>query len=286
MSIHLGRWDSTTSTSTIMGWDQLIGQPSGYTRHYLSINGNWDGGFTKWSLERNRIPIYGIHSWTENRQPIPWADVADGRYDAITRTHAGNLRDLMISTGATCKAFIGWHHEPENEENGKVSGDIDGTCGTPAEAKAAGERFLRLVAEEMGDKVRIGATLMKGSYSNGKWVNWMPQNAWWMGVDGYSHGSAKETFANLFTPSHQAAVSSGRKLIIQEVGAEEVAGLPSFKASFFNDARYTLKDWTECRGIEYSNVQAKGDYRVDTSTQALDAFRAWAQDSYYVGEWT
>lgn len=284
--MRLGRWDSTSNQSTIHAQDILCGAPSGYTRHYLSLEDNWSGGFTQFSLERNRIPVFSIHSWDNNKNGVPWAEVADGVWDNEITLHASDLLALMNASAARIRAWVGWHHEPENEEDGKTSGDISGTCGTRAECKGAGTRFLGIVQGVMGDKVRIGQTLMKGSYTSGRYTDWLPGNAWWCGVDGYSHGNSTETFANIFTPAYNAAVASGRKLLIQEMGVEEIPTDPAFKARFFSDARSTLKTWGACAGAIYSNVQAKGDYTVNSTPQSLAAFQAWAQDPNYRGDWT
>lgn len=292
MTARLGRFEfpnrGESPQDACVRYDQIAQAPSATTRHYLGITQSMAGSFTQWSLEHNRVPVIAQHSWSEQpRHAIAWADVADGRFDGQIQSDATELLSLIEATGATVPAWVGWHHEPENEENGKTSGDLPAGehCGTAAECKAAGERYLGLVKAALGDKVRVGQTLMAGSYKSGRYKDWLPANAWWAGVDGYSHGNAKETFGAIFDASHAAATSGGYRLMIQEIGAEEIAGT-SFKANFMAEARATIKGWSECRVVEWSNVQAKGDYTIDSSPESLSAFRAWAADSYYRGTWT
>lgn len=291
MSIHLGRFEfprrDESPMETIAYWDNLIGQPSGTHRHYLSITGSWAGSFSQWGFEHNRIGVYSIEPRDENKNPLKWVDVANGKFDSHIESSATELLSLMEASGCTVPAYTGWHHEPENEEVGK--GTEWGVCGTRDECKAAGERFLGIVQRVMGARCRIGQTLMAGSYASGRYTQWLPSNCWWVGVDAYSHGNELETFGKIVTPAHVAAMNTGRKLVIQELGAEEVQGDSMFKANFFHDARNLIKTWKECRIAEYSNVVAKGDYTVNssgTSPQALTAFKLWASDPYYKGAWT
>lgn len=289
MAVRLGRFEfpqgQENPPDACARYDAIIGAPSGFTRHYLSMQDNWSGSFTKWSLENDRIPIIAVHAWTNNRTPIKWSAVTAGTYDSAIKLHANDLLKLMVDVNTHVPVYLNFHHEPENEENGQISGDINGTCGLRADYKKAAARFNSLVVGVLGKRVRTGTTLMKGSYENGEWNQWIPTTSRWFGVDGYSHGSVKETFDSIYTSAHDAATLAGKSLLIQEMGCAEVSGT-DFKAQFFRDARATFKTWPELRGVCYSNVSAKEDYRVDTSPAALAAFQAWAQDNYFQGTWT
>lgn len=289
MTIRLGRWEFPNRgegpQDAALRYDKVVGFPSGTHRHYLPIQQNWDGSWSKWGFQHNRVGVYSIDARDLEKVAMPWADIANGRYDNVIRERAQNLLALMVSTGTTARAYIGFHHEPENEEVG--NGAEFGVCGTASEYKAAGERFLGIVDNVMGDRCRIGATLMAGSYSGGHGGHkaWQPNNSWWYGVDGYAHGNPKETFGSIFTPAHSAAVADGRRLVIQETGAPEITGT-NFKPQFFHDARTIPKSWSECKLIQYSNVQAKSAYYVDTTRTSLAAFQEWAGDLFYRGDWT
>ena len=286
MSVVLGRYDSTNSSSDILKIDAAL-EPSGTTRHYLSLFDNWDGSFTMFSLARGRVPNIAVHSWTDTpRHRILWRDVTAGKYDDDILGHAMAYKAIP---GRTVPAYLVFHHEPENEEDGKVSGDLPAgeTCGTKQEFKDAFEHFRALVRTVLdGTDALIGCTLMAGSFRSGRWRDWVPQKYQFLGVDGYSHGSAKETFSYCTWAAHDAAVEANKKLFIEEIGCEEVPTEPSFKADFFADIRSMTKSWTELLGIQYSNTVAKGDYRIMTSDASTGAWKALAQDPYFVGNWT
>lgn len=287
MTVRLGRWDSTSDQGVIHDADVIAGSPSGFTRHYLDLQDNWTGGFTQFSFDRERIPVIAVHSWKADRTPVQWAAVADGTWDTEITTHAQDFADLP---GRTVPAYFVFHHEPENEENNRISGDITGTCGTHTEFRAAATHFQDLIRAVMPSftDCRIGVTLMAGTYTGGHggldaWTQGV--DCWFYGVDAYNHGSTKETFSAITKPAHDAATVAGKKLFIQEIGCEEIPGT-QFKAEFFKDMRTVSKTWPELVGIEYSNVKAKGDYRIDTSPKALAAFKALGQDPYFDGSWT
>lgn len=287
MSVRLGRWDSTSTPSEIAKADILAGAPSGFARHYLAINGNWDGGFTQWAYDHARINVYSIHSWTgsKDRTAVPWVDITAGRFDAAILASARGLKDIP---NRTVPAYIVFHHEPENEEDGKVSGDLPAgqTCGTRQEFAKAADHFRFVIRQVLAPSDALfGVTFMAGTYRSGRWREWVPDKYQFLGIDGYSHGNPKETASYIHAPAHQAAVEAARSLFIQETGCEEIEGT-RFKAGFFDELRQLGREWPELIGIEYSNVQAKGDYQIDTTPESLSAFRAWSADPYYTGSWT
>jgi len=286
VSVVLGRYDSSASTSTIAHWDAVCGAPSGTTRHYLSIQDNWDGSFTKFSYSNDRVPIIAVHSWTDNpRHGIAWQDVADGAWDTTILSHAQALKALP---GRNVPAYLVFHHEPENEEDGHVSGDLPAgeTCGTRDQFKAAFEHFRALVRTVLDPTdALIGCTLMAGSFRSGRWADWVPSRYQFLGVDGYSRGDPKSTFAYCCAAAHDAAVATTKKLLIEEVGCSEIIGT-NFKADFITEIRDTCKTWPELLAISYSNTVAKEDYTLDTSGASLAAWQAMAGDASYIGPWT
>lgn len=287
MTTRFGRFEFPEGTQspieTITDWDNRIGFPSGTHRHYLPIQGSWSGTFSMWGFARNRAGVYSIEPRTpDTKKAQLWTDVTAGKFDADIRT---NAEDLLVAMGdSIARAWVGFHHEPENEEVGK--GYEWGICGTRAQCKAAAEHFLRIVKDVMGDRCRIGQTLMAGSYASGRADEWLTDICEWVGIDGYNKGTTGDTFAKLMTPAHYYATQHGKKLVIQEMGVTEKNVGPNYKADWFNDARALLKTWPECRIVQYSNVVAKEVYLVDSSTTALNAFKAWAGDPYFRGSWT
>lgn len=287
MALKLGRWDGTTDVAKIRAIDDVLGN-SGFTRHYLPVGQNWDGGSTQFSYETNRIPCIVCHSWTTKRVPIPWLDIYHGLHDDEILASATGLRDL---SGRNVPAYIVFHHEPENEDvaNPNPSGDIDGKCGTRDEFKLAAEHFRTVIREVLTTADALfGVTLMAGSYRSGRWREWVPAHYQFLGVDGYSHGTLNkkgegETFSSIILPAHNAAVEKGKKLFIEEIGVAEVPTQPTFKPQFFRDMRVEAKEMPELLGIEYSNVDAKADYRIRSSPASEAAYLELANDPYFIG---
>lgn len=289
----LGRWDGSTAQSRIDAADALIGQPSGCVRQYLDLTQSYTGGYIQFAFENNRTPIIAVHSWTpQPRHAIPWRDVANGVYDEVI---LGNAQQFKAMGGRGVPAYIVFHHEPENEEDGKVSGDLPPgeTCGSRQDFKDAFDHFRRICRQVLTPADAIfGCTLMAGRYRSGDWTSWVPPVYAFLGIDGYSHGNVNrngvntETFDSIFTPAHNAAQTAGKSLVIEEVGVAETPSIPSFKADFITDMRFTAKTWPELLAICYSNLDAKEDYSLDTSSGALNAFKAMAADSAYQGAWT
>lgn len=290
---RLGRWDeSGDPDSWIKSRDTLTGGKSGYTRSYLDVDDDWDGSLVRWGFQHDRIPVIAWHAWTRARNAIQWAAIAAGDHDGAIRRAANSLKSLG---GRGVPAYIIFHHEPENEENGKTSGDISGHCGTRAEFKQAAAHFFQVVRSIIPNQsdALMGITLMAGSYkgTSPTYSQWTPPTYELLGIDGYSKGSTADTFNVIVGGAHTAATKVGKSLFIQEIGCKEIPGTtPAFKPQFFNDMRTKAKEWTNLKGICYSNVVAKADYRIDTTTASLNAYKVMSGDAYFksdqYGTWT
>ena len=100
-------------------------------------------------------PYISIHAFLDSkgRNPLSWADVANGVYDADIDKRAAELLSITAKT----PVYLCFHHEMENEES---------KCGTPDEFQAAYWHFrdrienvngvpkLTWVVTYMGDTVR------------------------------------------------------------------------------------------------------------------------------------
>src|SRR5438105_10051986 len=115
--------------------------------------------------------------------------------------------------------------------------------------------------------------MMHGNYGN-SFAQWEPDRTKYdfIGVDGYNR-DASVTFSSLFTPAKKAAINRGKQLFIEETGCAENPGSSTYKENWFIAAKNTCLSWgTTLYGVNYSDVLAEADFRIDTSQLAVSGY--------------
>jgi hypothetical protein len=240
---------------------------------------------------------------------LSWNDIANGVYDA----EIDSWSDELLQIGKP--AYVCFNHEMENEEGAPPFG-----CGSPTDFMAAYWYFRRRMAVVNAvPNLTWVITYMRNTFApslkHGGPYRWWPATSPYpdvlsdhlMGVDIYNrntcHDKEWRTFMDLMNPtlrsqrkqkltaynfaSQQFGVN--RKIFIGEAGCVEGddcnGGLPhgTQKAQWYQDALTHMKSWTNLEAFCYSNVSGfrDGNYRIDTSPEALAAYQALAQDPYF-----
>lgn len=263
-----------TGTDATKRYEQQVGVPSAYTRHYVGLDQPLDGSFMVWSAGQNKTQVISIHARTGTYNAVRWRDIANGDHDDDLKKRAA---ELLTYDGF---AYLIWHHEPENDTDQVwVPGgpDQDGPSGDPADYQAAGLHVREVMRAEgvTNSRALFGQCLMAGTYGKGHGG----YDAWKLpfailAVDGYDR-SGGHSFSSLFTAAHNVAQTEHKQLFVEETGTVEKSDDANYKAHWFEDAAGCT--WPELVGVEYSNVSAKADFRIDTSAQSLSAYKSWAQ---------
>jgi hypothetical protein len=237
---------------------------------------------------------------------LPWAGIAAGDYDDEIDSWSAEL--LQIGK----PAYLVFHHEMENEEGIPPNGS-----GTPEEFMAAYWYFRRRVAVVNAvPNLTWVITFMRNTFAqplkHGGPDRWWPASSPYsdvladhlVGVDIYNrnhcHDKEWRSFLDLLNPSlhsprkqaltaYRFARRVDRKLFLGEAGCvegDDCGGtLPhgTAKAQWYQDALAQMKSWNNIEAFCYSNVSGfhDGNYRIDTSPEALAAYRALASDPYF-----
>jgi hypothetical protein len=229
--------------------------------------------------------------------PIRWADIAAGLYNAEIDSWAA---ELVTITAAT-RVYLCFHHEPEKQE---------GKCGSPADFQNAYWYFRDRIEVVNGvANLTWVATFLDVTFRGGHGG----PDVWWpgasqfglpvdqlLGVDifnrGLCHSKEWRWFDWLAVKPWQFAAQVGRPLFIGECGCVEGDAcngtLPhgTAKAEWFvggsDDvgALEYLRDygpsqgWPHLEAFCYTNVD---EYRIDTSAEAESAMRTMANDAFF-----
>jgi hypothetical protein len=216
-------------------------------------------------VDGGRTPILSWFARNKNKSLVGFRKIANGDYDSWITEQARDLR------AAGWAGYLCFHKEPEDETN-------------PTDWKDAYAR-VRQIFDNVGvTSFRWIVCLTATTYRKGTAGQWMPNARYEaVGVDGNNRYRCKNvdwrSFGQMFSPARDFARSVGRGLYVVEYGCVE--GESGRKGAWIDDAKATIKSWPEVEGVSYLHEMSDCNYRINTSTSALSAFRAMGQDSHF-----
>lgn len=296
--------------TALVHFQDLISRPVAIYRTYRSWGQPILNDTTTQILDPNQNPykpptLYiSFHAFLDSkgRNCLAWADIATGKYDA----DIDNWSNELLQIGKP--AYIAFNHEMENEEGTPPTG-----CGSPTDFVNAYVHFRNRMATVNGvPSLTWVITYMHNTFApylkHGGPERWWPTTSPYqdelVGVDIYNrnvcHSKGWRTFDDLMNPKLKSQVkqkltavnftaAKGRRLFIGESGCVEgndCGGTGQYgidKAQWYTDALARMKTWTNLEAFCHSNVWGfnDGNYRIDTSPQALAAFQSLASDPYF-----
>lgn len=262
---------SQSTKDALLALENLAGRSFATVHNRMPWQTSLVNNYSTFIAERGQVPIL---SWfTRGKVDIGWADIANGLQDDRIIAEATKLK------AAGWPAYFCFHKEPENEP----------WLGNAAQWRAAHQRVWSIFQDVGVTNATFVACFMaptfKGSFGG---INaWLPDNYDVIGVDGYNRNISGNwrTFQKIFTPAHDVATAAGRKLFVIEFGCVE--GASGQKAQWFADAQTILQGWPEVIGTSYNHEtghtgnDANKNYRVDTSTSSISAFRAMGNSAFF-----
>jgi hypothetical protein len=276
-----------SQSAGISGFESTLGRQLAITRHYLTWNISLVNSTIRWTAGAGRIPYVAWHATKKGNVAIPWASITAGTEDTWIASQAAAVRN------AGFPMYLTFHHEPEDDPGNGSAADF-----------AAAYDHVRGIFDAAGvTNVTWVVTLMATTYGGGHhgYAAWLPESFDLLGVDGYNRhpciaNLAKHpwrSFEEIFTPAHNASVSSGIPLFVGENGCVEAydcgvtTGDPAAKAQWFVDQGVTLKSWPEVKAILYSHTTCRHngypmEYRVDSSSLSLAAYTQLGLNPYFL----
>jgi hypothetical protein len=221
------------------------------------------------SVQQGRRAYLKLQSWVgdpPHRRAVPWSDVASGRWD---REIASRARSAARLRG---HHFIAFHAEAN------VQSSSQPTSGTPAEFARAFDHTRRIFEQQGAHGLIWVVVLTASAYRVGYARQWMPDGFDLIGVDGYNSVATspdkKKSFKRLFAPAAHFAHARRCDLFIGEMGCEEARDDRGYKAHWISRVPAALRDFGNVRAVVWNHSDdTHGGWRLDTSGQALHAFR-------------
>ena len=242
----------------------------------LDINHNfypWDREFPtdveRWDLDNGRIPLI---SW--NGRDAYATDIAAGKYDPMIKDRAAKVKDLGQPV------MIRWFWEMDGNKKKEF-----------AQSPAAYIDAWRHIHDTFDD---MGATNVAwvwcpnaSAFVDGEAQAYYPGDDYvdWVCADGYNwapgrSGDPWESFADIFSGFYDWASQQAKPIMIGEFGVQERA--PGEKAAWVAETADLIKTrFPRIKAVVYFNANQDYDWRMSTSAEAYQAFKALANDPFF-----
>ncbi|HWA54648.1 MAG TPA: metal-dependent hydrolase [Solirubrobacterales bacterium] len=227
--------------------------------------------------DRGAVPMIGWEPWNEADHGFRLAAIAKGHYDDYITRSAREAK----AWGGPILVRLG------QEMNGSWAPWQRGVNGT------TGPRFVAAWRHVVGIFRHVGATNVSWVWcpyvNNGKlpFMNFYPGDKWvdWLALDGFNWGepTAWQPFPKIFDTSYRALAHLARKpIMIAEIGSDESGG--SKAAWLRRTLNHQLPRLKRVKAVVWFNATDGADFRVDSSPDALAAFREGIGSPLYSGD--
>lgn len=259
-----GTWVKPGTQEAIAAQERLVGRRFAVDHQYYDW-GETPGDHERWTASQGRIPFVALGS-KRNPPDLTWAAIAAGRHDDYLRAFLSPLAELG-------RVVCSFYHEPE----------VKPALGEPADFAAAFRHFAA-VRDAVAPNVELSMVLLRGTFAGPALPHWYPGDIYVdiIGADGYNGPHDWRTFRYLFTAANDFAVSRGKLCWVAEVGCIEDPDDPTRKAGWLRRMSDTAKAWPALEAIVYFHG-GTGAWDIDSSPQALDAYRRVGCDPYFGG---
>jgi membrane-bound metal-dependent hydrolase YbcI (DUF457 family) len=226
---------------------------------------------------RGAVPMVSWEPWNEAGQGYRLSAIAHGRYDGFIRRSAREAKEW----GGPILLRFG------QEMNGSWAPWQRGVDGTTGPRFVAAWRHLVRIFRAVGATnvswvwcpyVDNGDLPFMNFYPGGKWVDWLA-------LDGFNWGApiAWQSFPKVFDRSYRKLASlSSKPIMIAETGSNEAGG---DKARWLQRSlRLQLPRLKRVRAVVWFDATDEADFRIDSSSAALAAFRDGIRAKLYSGD--
>jgi hypothetical protein len=257
-----------TSAQALSALEARVGRHFHMYRLYRALNNTTLRGGPATMMKSRGQPMYlNVTSEMGNRC-VSWHSVAAGNYNRYLHAIARQVRRYRY------RVYFSWNHE------------MQGNCktGTAADYRASYKRVRKAFkAEHVTNAVWVWvAAAGNFNHDPAKAAKFLPRKVDLIGVDGYNRSGEWRSVKEIFAAAHHFAVNHGHRLFIGEVGCAEDPSDSTAKANWISNAFDTFKAWNVA-GVVWTNMpRSDGNYRVDSSSAALAAYKQAGETAFYM----
>ena len=278
----LGAWVKTSTSWSQQGvtdFEAMIGRKLDIDHRYYGWTHTFPSTNEHWDLANGRIPMI---TWEPHGTTLD--QIRYGKYDSMIRARAVGLRDLgkplflrfAYEMNGNWFSWDGYH----NNDPGKTNG--------PAKFVSAWRHVHGIFSAAGASNVVWVWCPNDDSVPHDAWNdvrNYYPGDAYvdWVCLDGYNWGTTQwwsrwRSLASI-VGSFYSTYANTKPIMVGETASTEIGG---DKAQWIRDARAALKSqFPSIAAFVWFHERKETDWRVNSSSGALSAFRELALDPYF-----
>ena len=279
---------STNYSSSIDSFADKVGRQPAIVMWFQAWEGNAEFDPTRMNAtaERNAMPMVTWQPWNASKgvsQPeYALRNIASGKHDVY-------IRQWAKDAAAWDKPFyLRFAHEM-NIDGFPWGVGVNGN--TSDQYVAAWRHVHDIFQQEGATNVRWvwSPNVVSGNSTPFSWVYPGDDYVDWVALDGYNRGTIRSwsnwrSLADIFGHSHDALTKMTNKpMMIAEVGSAEVGGDKAvwIRQGLLQEVPSRLP---QVRAVIWFDIDKEADWRVNSSPEALAAFREVALSSQYQGQ--
>lgn len=263
--------DGAEDSTRLEALEERAGRRMAVDRVYRSWDNAAPGAREQRTIAAGRVPLVSFNGGRQDGASIRWASVASGAEDA----HLRRVADAFRALGQT--ALVIYHQNPDKDE---------AEFGAAEDYRAAYRHVVAVFRDDGARNVRFVWSMRSPSFP-GRADDFYPGDdvVDWIGANAYNYGSTAEgtrwlSLRALLADFVSWAAPRHKLLVLPEFGCTEEPGVPARKAEWLTEASSTLRATPQIRAAIYFTAPGS-EFAVDTSGQALRAFRALVQDPHF-----
>ena len=265
---------NATAIADVQAFEALIGRPIVVDNHYYGWTDVFPSGLEQWDLRHRMAPL--VTWYGTNLEKIE-----SGRLDALIARRAAGLRDLGRPV------FLRWGWEMNGNWYPHSGAQNGGAAGVATFVRAW--RHIHDVFDEVGARNVIWVWSPNfESVPNTRWnaaARYYPGDAYvdWVGVDAYNWGTSQtwshwRSLARLIEPVY-STYAARKPIMVAETASAEAGGN---KADWIRAAARELPSrFPDVKALLWFDDAKETDWRVNSSSTSLAAFRDLAHASYF-----
>ncbi len=284
----------TTKKEAIQNLESAVGRHLAVVRVYDRWTYTFPDSTDTWLKSSSHMLFLSVKTRRADGSYVKWADIAAAQPG--DRLYSDMVRWADAIKAYAVPIYVAFNHEPETS--------VSQPSGTPSEYIAAWRAFVGVFRNRGVTNARFAWTTAVRNFSasptSSKYApRYFPGDSWvdYLAVDAYNMFCLRKdgTFSRpwrslqeLLSPFMQfAAQHPTPGLITAEFGTPEDPADPTRKATWIDQARALFQQPAYARfsAVSYWNQLSHNfdgcDFRVTSSSAALDAFKRMGSDPYY-----
>jgi hypothetical protein len=256
--------------TSLLALEDAVGRRFAIEHVYYRWDSTFPSAYDRATSRQGRLLFLNWTTRLDAGGAVDWADIADGRYDALIDRRAQALSDF----GAP--VLLGFAHEP-----GALLGEGAERSGDESAYIDAWRHIVDRFAALGVDNVSWVWTLTAYAFRTGDPGSLYPGDdiVDWVGVDGYVNLACPwldvpwSSWTETFTPAAQFAAGHHKPLVVAEFGLREDPADPQRKGQWLADAADEIRQMPQIKAVVSFDSQESCSSPVDSSPEALEGYR-------------